>query len=432
MRTLLKNCLILGKELKDILIEDGYIINTGKANYRVDDTIDVKGYIVIPGAIDPHVHMRDPGFTYKEDWLSGSIGALTSGVTTVFDMPNTIPPTIDTSGLLEKRKAGEKSIVNYGFHFGATKDNFIEIEKAKNIAGIKVFLSSNANFIIEDKDTLRKVFETAKKIDKPVVVHSELEGCIRKNLEMFKHPAIFDHNKIRSKECAIEATKLILELAKETGVTLYIAHITTKEELELVEKARGENVKVFVEATPHHIFLDETYLKDFGNFLKVNPPLRSVEDRLALFEAVVQGKIDTIGSDHAPHTRDEKTRPYPMAPAGIPGVETTMPLLINEALKGRLSFERLVELTSKNASRIFRMRARGEIKEGFFADLVVINPEENFTIKNDRLFTKAKFSPFEGRVLKGKIYLTMVNGIIKFFDGRIINTSKGMEVHFYD
>jgi len=432
MRLLLKNCCISGREVKDILIEDGYILNIGKAFLRADETIDIKGNIVLPGAIDPHVHFRDPGFTYKEDWLSGSKAAVSGGVTTVLDMPNTNPPTINETGLLEKRRAAKKSIVNYGFHFGATEDNFLELENAKNIAGIKIFLSSNANFIIESGDALKKIFEISKRINKPVVVHSEMDSCIKKNLEMFKNPDIFDHNKIRGRTCAIEATKLILKLAKEMGFTLYIAHITTKEELELIEKAKEDNLKIFVEVTPNHLFLDETCLKDSGNFVKVNPPLRTAEDREALFKAVVEGKIDTIGTDHAPHTVSEKLKPYPLAPSGIAGVETMMPLLINEVLEDKLSFERLEELTSKNASRIFKIKLRGEIKEGFFADLVAVSHKETFKIESKHLFTKAKFSPFDGKILKGRIYLTIVNGIIKFFDGKIVDESGGREVEFYE
>ncbi len=432
MRLLLKNCSILGKEIKDILIENGYIINIGKSFLKAQKTIDINGNIVLPGAIDPHVHFRDPGFTYKEDWLSGSKGAASAGITTVLDMPNTNPPTINKTGLLEKRKTAKKSIVNYGFHFGATGNNFSEMEKTKNIAGIKVFLSSNASFIIEDKDVLKKVFETAKKINKPVIVHSEDNRCIKKHSALFMDPTIYDHNKIRSRECAIKSTDLILKLAKETEATLYIAHITTKEELKLIEKAKEEDVNVFAEVTPNHLFLDESCLSRLGNFAKVNPPLRTAEDREALFKAAISGKIDTIGTDHAPHTKKEKMKPFILAPSGMPGVETMMPLLIDAFLKNKLDFERLSEITAKNASQIFKIKKRGTIKEGFFADLIVVNPKETFLIQSKNLFTKAKFTPFDGMILKGRIYLTIVNGIVKFFNGKIVNTSSGKEVEFYE
>ncbi|HHE39442.1 MAG TPA: dihydroorotase [Candidatus Cloacimonetes bacterium] len=429
MKILLKKCKLING-FKDIIIEGEKIIDikpcgnsplergatsvAGCVETDFDQIIDIKGNLVIPGVIDPHTHIRDLQQSEKEDWLSASKAALAGGVTTVFDMPNTIPATTNLINLNLKREVAKKTLINYKFFIGATNFNQKDIEeilvsKSTDIAGIKVFLAgSSNNDTVSYNEVLKSIFQIAKKYDKIVTVHTEMQTCLNEWRDRLPYKTVFKHNAIRNRQCSIKGTKLVLELAEKVGNKICIAHCSTKEEIEIIRKYKKNN-PVYCEVTPHHLLLNESILEKVGNFGKVNPPLRTEKDNIALWEAIHDGTIDFMGTDHAPHKREEKLLNYSQAPSGLPGLETGLHLLLNEVNKGNLSLEKLVELTSKNASKIFDIQKRGEIKVGNYADLTVIDMNKKWKIDAKEFKTKAKYSPFDGMEVKGKAITTFVN-----------------------
>jgi dihydroorotase len=426
MSVILKNCLLI-EGLSNILIEEGKIVDIKPSEQSetfgtVNETIDIKGNLVIPGVIDAHVHVRDLQQAYKEDWETASMAALAGGVTTIFDMPNTLPATINLKNLNIKRKAAEMSLVNYKFFIGATNSNQKDIEEildknAPDIAGIKVFLAGSvSNETVTDEDILKQVFELAKQYDKVVVIHTELQELLDKWQQRLPYNNILKHNAIRNRQCAIKGTELVLRLSEVIGNKIYIAHVSTFEEIELIKKYKCNN-QVFCEVTPHHLLLNESILEKVGNIGKVNPPLRSEKDNAALWQAINNGIADTIGTDHAPHTIEEKQQEYEKAPSGFPGLETCLLLLLNEVNEGNLKLEKLIELTSNNPAKIFQLEKRGEIKVGNFADLSVIDLNKKWKINASAFRSKAKYSPFDGIEVKGKVMMT-------FVDGKILDVSK--------
>lgn len=430
MSLLLINALFHDKQIANIYIEGERIVEIGDNEPDADHVIDLQGLLVLPGMIDVHAHLRDMELAYKEDWLSGSQAAAAGGVTTIFDMPNTKPATFDKSSLAEKRKAAQKSVVNYGFNFGINKYNLNDVRAAEHIAAIKMFMAeSSSGRVVEGSDLIAEIFELSREIDKPVIVHSELQSCVESYERRF--PATIDnHNNIRNRECAIKSTEILIKLAREAGNRLYLAHISTAEEIELIRQAKAQGTEtIFCEITPHHLLINEDILKTVGNHGKVNPPLRTAQDNQALLEGIRNGTVDTIGSDHAPHSLGEKSRAYPDAPSGFPGFETTMPLLLNEAYHERLSVDRIVELTAYNPSQIFRIKDRGHIIPGAYADLVAVDPGRQWVIDPSKFFTKAMYSPFKGLNVHGKVSLTVVNGHVVYHN-EVMNAWQGKEVEF--
>jgi dihydroorotase len=341
---------------QNILIENERIRYIGKNLIPCDIEIDIKNKIVIPGLIDPHTHIRDLQQSDKEDWQSASKAALKGGITTVFDMPNSKPPTINIEFLNLKRQKAVNASINYWFNIAATKSNIKElteilISNPKDIAGIKLFLAgSNSNEYVDDLDTLKRICNISQKYDYPLIVHTELQQCINKYSEHVANADVKDHNYIRNRECSYKGTELMIKLAKEIGNTVYLAHISTAEEIELIKENKSK-CNIFCESTPHHLLINESILYNIGNFGKVNPPLRTLNDNLRIMNGIHESVIDTIGSDHAPHLLSEKNKSYQEAPAGFPGLETLLPLLLNEVNKGNISLNKLIELTSYNVSK---------------------------------------------------------------------------------
>lgn len=386
--------------MKDILIKEDKILSVSKAgnisniNNSEQDVIDCACKLVMPGIIDPHVHFREPGMTQKEDFLTGSMAAAAGGITTVLDMPNTIPPLTSVELLDEKRTLAKKSIVNYGFHFGAAPDNLEEIKHAKNIASVKVFMNqSTGKLMIDDDVVLDGIFANSRL----VAVHAEGE-----------------------------MVQKAINLSKKHNTMLYLCHVSKAEELEVIRNAKAEKRgSIFVEVTPHHLFLTEQDDKD--SFTKMKPQLKSVDDQKALWQAVEDGIVDTIATDHAPHTIEEKSSfqfPY-----GVPGCETLLPLLLNAVNEGKLSISRLQQLCCENPVRIFCMKGKGRIEEGYDADLVVVDMDMVKKVDNKLLLTKCKWSSFHGKILKGWPVITIVNGNVVFDHGRI-NDIKAKEIEF--
>ncbi len=415
MKTLLSNCQTQ-EGIKNILIEDQYIMYIGIDFPESDARLDCSGKIVLPGMIDPHVHVRDLEMAYKETWETASKAAINGGITTFLDMPNTKPETYNLSGLETKRRAAEKSLVNFKIHLGATENSLPELreilrDNPADVAGIKVFLAgSSSNEVVENPQTLAEIFRLAKEYDKVILVHSEMQSILDKWHDRITEKTIQNHNSLRNREAAIEGTKLVLHLAEEIGNKLYICHISTQEEINLIRKAKQSNDNIFCEVTPHHLILNETILKQAGNFGKVNPPLRTKEDNEALLTAIKDGTIDCIGSDHAPHSIKEKKQEYSQAPSGFPGLETAIPMTFRLVKERHVSLERYSQLISGKAARIFNIEKRGEIKDGNFADLIVIDPQQEWIIEAEKFQTKAKYSPFEGMMANCEIKMCFVEG----------------------
>jgi len=402
---------------KNLFLEEGKISEITSKKMPAEETINAKGKIILPGAIDCHVHFREPGMTHKGDWSSESRAAACGGITTVIEMPNTIPATSTVEALKEKKEiAGKKSYCNYGIHFGAEKENLSEIEKAKGIASIKVFMgASTGNLLIEDAETLEKVFMAAKKLNRIVTLHAEEEQIIRENTEKAKRNgwnSVKYHNKIRSSEAEVKAIKKALELQERIGNKMHFCHVSTAQGMKLIDKAKKQSKKISCEVAPHHLFLHEGKLKELKNYGKMNPPLREKKDCAALWKALDAGTVDLIATDHAPHTREEKEKDYWSAPSGVTGVETMLPLMLNAVNEKKISLQRMMELTAQNPCKVYGIKSKGFIAKGFDADLIVVDLKKEQKIKGEELKCKCGWSPFEGIKLKACVEKTIIGGEI--------------------
>ena len=375
--------------------------------------IDVEGKLIMPGVIDVHTHMREPGVTYKEDFATGSRACVKAGVTTFYDMPNTIPTTTTEENLLEKKKlASEKSIVNFGIHFGGSKnDNVEEIKKVlknEEVNTVKIFMNvSTGEMLIEDDEILAKVFENSKL----VLVHAENEMIDK-----------------------------AIELNKNYGSGLYVCHIPSAEEMKKVINAKKNsdvNTKehpVYAEVTPHHLFLNTEIRESTERnkmLLRMKPELREKSDNEFLWEAINRGEVDTIGTDHAPHLISEKLEKITF---GMPGVETSLALMINAYNEGKISLEMIQKLMCENPAKIMKIEKRGKLQEGYFADVIVVDTKKEWIVGiDDTIESKCGWTPYENWRLKGKNIMTIVNGEIVYENGKINeNVKSGKEVKFYD
>ncbi len=432
-KLILNNGLILlDNELKkrNLLIENKTIAGISETPYEGGNIINCSDQWVLPGAIDPHVHFRTPGGEHKEDWKTGSKAAVAGGITTVLDMPNTNPPTTTSERLNEKRKtANSNSLCNYGFYFGASINNLDEIEKINNIAAIKIYFgSTTGSLLVNDSHYLT---ELIKRTRFPLAFHAENEALMKKNISKLKDinkagPRI--HGVIRDEEVARSAVEEILALAKDHKVTIYLCHVSTQREFELIERAK-QSMDIYCEVTPHHLFLNEELLDRIGHFGKVNPPLRKEKDRKFLYDALIHGKIDTIGTDHAPHLKKEKMQDYLKAPSGMPGLETMLPLLLTEVYHGNLAVGQLAQLTGGNAAKIFSLKNKGSLSPGFDGDLMIIHPNKSYSITSERLYTKVGWNPFEGQTLYGEVDQTIVLGQLAYKQGTFFDVH-GEEVTY--
>ncbi len=357
--------------------------------------------LALPALIDPHVHFRTPGATQKEDWITGARAAISGGVTTVLDMPNTEPLTIDQQTFNQKKELIESQLqeigipLRYKLYLGATAENSDEFFGLQGeIAGVKLYMgSSTGDLLVADADAQEKVFLAAASAALVVAVHAEDEQEIQKQRANIANPTLEDHARIRHRGVAATAMKRAIAAAEKTRTKVYFCHISTAEEVELIAAAKKQGIKVFAEVTPHHLFLDESHLESLGTLGQMNPPLRMPADQLALWQGVADGVIDTIGSDHAPHTLEEKAVAYPKSPSGVPGIETTLPLLLTAAKQGRIALEKIVELTRTNAQKIFGLPDND--------DWVIVDLDKKKTVENSMLKTKCGWSPFLGWMLTG-------------------------------
>lgn len=442
-RILIKNAKIVNEGSifeGDVLIENDLIVEISDSiSLKTSDckVIDAEGSYLMPGAIDDQVHFREPGLTHKGDIESESKAAVAGGITSFIEQPNTVPNAVTQEILEDKYEiAAEKSFANYSFMMGATNDNLEEVLKTnpKNVAGIKIFLgSSTGNMLVDKEETLEKIFSSTPML---IAVHCEDETTIQNNLAAYKEQygddiPVTAHHLIRSAEaCYISSSKAVA-LAKKTGARLHIFHLSTAKEMELfTNKIPLEDKKITAEVCVHHLwFTDEDY-KTKGNFIKWNPAVKTADDRKELWKALNDGRIDVIATDHAPHTKEEKEQSYLKAPSGGPLVQHAVVAMFEAHHQGKITVEKIVEKMCHNPAKIFKIEKRGFIKEGYYADLVIVNPSLPWSVKPENILYKCGWSPFENFTFKSRITHTFVNGEMVYNNFKVKDIRAGKRLLF--
>ena len=422
----------IDKDLKnqDIGIKDNKIVEIGKISNKTSEVVDAAGLTVLPGCIDTQVHFREPGSTDAEDLHSGSRAAIVGGITSVFEMPNTNPP---TSNKIEFRKkldlAKNRMFCNYAFYFGATPDNASELADLKDLegcCGIKLFAgSSTGNLLVQHEADIEKVFQSSSKV---VSVHSEDEEILNMRKKMIKEGDVLTHPLWRNEECAISSTRRIVRIAERYKKKAHILHVTTKQEIDFLSQHKGN---ITFEITPQHltIFAPDCYEK-LGTYAQMNPPLRDKSHYDRLWYGVRNNFLDIIGSDHAPHLKANKEKNYPNSPSGMPGVQTLMPVMLNHVNNEKLSLKQLMDFVCENPVKIFGIKNKGFIKEGFDADFTIVDMNKKILIKNKNIESKCGWSPFDSFEFKGTPVLTIVGGQIRMRDGQILGEPGGKPLFF--
>lgn len=422
----------------DLLIE-GNIIKKVAENIDISDVsvIDAKGCYVIPGLIDDQVHFREPGLTHKANIATESRAAAAGGITSFIEQPNTVPNATTQELLQDKFDIAEKtSYVNYSFMFGGTNDNLEELLKTdpKNVAGIKLFLgSSTGNMLVDNPEVLEKIFSSTQMI---ISVHCEDEDTIRKNTAFYKKQYGDDipmelHPVIRSEEaCYISSSKAV-ELAKKTGARLHVFHLSTKKETALFRNDIPlEEKQITAEVCVHHLWFSDEDYKTKGSHIKWNPAVKTAKDRNGLWTALLDDRIDVIATDHAPHTLEEKSNPYTSAPSGGPLVQHALLALLEKVKEGYISIEKLIEKACHNPAKLFQIEKRGFIREGYFADVVIVDTNQSLTVAEDNILYKCGWSPFEGTTFSASVRKTFVNGNLIYNEGVFNDKIKGMRLTF--
>lgn len=423
----------------DLLIENEIISQIGesisaKPNYTI---VDAEGSFLLPGVIDDQVHFREPGLTHKGTIATESKAAVAGGTTSFIEQPNTVPNAI-TQELLEQKYeiARQSSYANYSFMMGGTNTNLDELLKTnpKNVAGIKLFLgSSTGNMLVDDQEALEKIFLSTKML---IAVHCEDEGTIKANLEQYKAeygeniPVKF-HHLIRSTEACYLSSSRAIELAKKTGARLHVFHLSTAKEMELfTNKIPLEEKQITAEVCVHHLWFTDKDYETKGSLIKWNPAVKTQDDQDALWKALLDDRIDVIATDHAPHTLEEKNNPYMSSPSGGPLVQHSLVLMMEAYAKGKISVEKIVEKMCHNPARIFKIEKRGFVREGYFADLVIVNPHLPWNVKKENLLYKCGWSPLEGMNLKSRVTHTFVNGKLVYQNGKVKEVLAGQRLTF--
>lgn len=438
MKTLIKGATIVNEgrafsgciAFDDDIITDIFENQQPDASY--DNVIDASGCYILPGVIDDHVHFREPGLTDKADIDSESKAAAAGGVTTYFDMPNTLPQTTTSEALEEKFSiAATKSHVNYSFFFGATNDNVADFSNLDihRIPGIKLFMgSSTGNMLVDKREALERIFTTAPM---PIMAHCEDTDIINRNMQEAKangcdDPDISLHMHIRSEEACYNSTKLAVDLAKASGARLHVAHLTTARELELF----GSDSNITAEATVGHLFFTSDDHQQLGAKIKVNPAIKTASDRDALRQALSNGKIDVVGTDHAPHLLHQKQGGSSKATSGMPMIQFSLVTMLELVDNGVLTIERLAELMCHNPARLFEVRQRGFLRKGYHADMVIVRPNSAWTVTKDSILSKCGWSPMEGHTYNWKVEKTICNGHIVYSNGTVDSNYIGRPVTF--
>ncbi len=431
---LIKNgsCFIEGNIKKvDLAVNNSKIQTIGNLKkLNAKNEIDAKNLLVLPGIIDTQVHFREPGSTESEDLNSGSRAAVMGGVTSVFEMPNTNPPTSSNENFLNKLKlAKNRMFCNYAFYFGATPNNYNDLKSLKNLegcCGIKLFVgSSTGNLLVKNEEDIEKVFLNSSKI---VSVHSEDEEILNTRKKLIETGNVKTHIVWRNEECAISSTRKIVKIAKRLNKKAHILHVSTKEEIDFLSQHKGN---ITFEITPQHLTLVAPDCYDsLGTYAQMNPPIRNKEHQDRLWYAVKNNFVDIIGSDHAPHLKINKNKRYPESPSGMTGVQTLLPIMLNHINENRLSINQLISFVCENPAKIFNIRNKGYIKEGFDADLTIVDMNKIKKIDDNNIESKCKWTPFHGKEVKGFPVITIVNGSIKMKNGEITGKPEGKPLKF--
>jgi dihydroorotase len=422
-----------GEGVRDIAIRGGRIAELGRFEKdAAAEVIDCKGLHILPGVIDTQVHFREPGLTHKEDLETGSRSAVMGGVTAVFEMPNTDPLTVTEQAFTDKVNLGRHRMhCDFAFFIGGTRENVAdlpELERAPGCAGVKVFIgSSTGALLVEDDESLRRIF---KVIRRRAAFHAEDEYRLneRKPLRVENDPSSHPH--WRDEAAALIATERLVKIAHETGKRIHVLHISTKQEIEFL---RDHKDVATCEATPHHLTLaaPECYER-LGSRAQMNPPVRSSDHRDGIWRGIEQGIIDVLGSDHAPHTLEEKTKAYPSSPSGMTGVQTLVPVMLDHVNAGRLSLQRFVDLTSAGPARIYNIARKGRIAVGYDADFTVVDLKRSETITNQWVASKAGWTPYDGVRVTGWPVGTFVRGKRVMWQSEIVTPSVGEPVRFLE
>lgn len=441
MRTLIKNGTIVSEGrsfLGDLVVNGEQIeeIYEGKAPRGIyDQVIDASGCFVLPGVIDDHVHFREPGLTRKADIESESRAAAFGGVTSYFEMPNTNPQTTTLEALEDKFALGaQKSHVNYSFFFGATNDNVDSFDRldVHRIPGIKLFMgSSTGNMLVDKYESLQQIFVKAKKLGLPVMTHCEDTDIINRNMAAYQKkygedPDVKFHPEIRSVEACYESSSLAVKLAKESGAHLHIAHVTTARELEFF----GKDENITGEAVIAHLYFSDEDYADKKAFIKCNPAIKTVKDRQALREALADGRISVVGTDHAPHEWKDKQGGCAKAASGMPMVQFSLVSMLELVDEGVLSIERMVEVMSHHPAKLFQVDKRGFLRPGYQADIVIVRPHTAWTVQKEIIQSKCGWSPMEGHEYQWQVEQTICNGHLIYNKGEFDEAYRGEELTF--
>ena len=424
-------CFIGGNlEKIDIGISKGKISHIGNLKEeKSKNIIDVSDKIVLPGLMDTQVHFREPGSVDAEDLHSGSRAAIVGGITSVFEMPNTNPPTTNFEEFEKKINLGKRMYCNHAFYFGATAENYQYLEKLKDLdgcCGIKLFAgSSTGNLLVDKEEDIEKVFKHASKV---VAVHSEDEEILKLRKKLIEKGNVKTHPVWRNEEVAISSTRKIVKIAKRLNKKAHILHVTTKEEVDFLSQNKGN---ITFEITPQHLtmYAPDCYNK-LGSYAQMNPPIRDKSHYDRLWYAVRNNYNDTIGSDHAPHLKINKQKSYPESPSGMPGVQTILPVMLNHMNDGKIKLNQIIKFLCENPVKIFGIKNKGYIKKDFDADFTIIDLNKVIEIKNENIESKCGWSPFSGHKFKGAPINTIIAGEIKMKDGKIIGEPTGRPLSF--
>jgi len=431
MKTLIRNATVVlpeGTLPTSVLIDGGQIAAIDPAIHTQAETVvDAAGLHLIPGVIDDQVHFREPGLTHKEDLRHASRACAKGGVTTFLDMPNTTPNTTTQARLDEKLAlAAERSLVNYGFYIGATPDNLDDLRRAQRTPGIKIFISSSTgDLLVDDQDALERIFgETTL----PLCAHCESETIIRANSQRYAGTQdVADHSRIRDHQAAVACTRRALDLAVRHQHRFHVLHVSTGAETQLVADHRG---LITAEVCPHHLFFSVDDYPRLGTLAQMNPSLKTQQDGAQLWQALLDGRLQVVATDHAPHTLQEKQRPYPQSPSGVPAVENSLALMLNQANQGRCTIEQIVHWMCDAPARVWDIVGKGRIAVGYDADLVLVDMNKTAVIRNEEQQTKCGWSPWHGETLQGWPVRTWVRGHEVFRDGRFDESRGGAEAAY--
>ncbi len=420
----------LGK--RDIAVHQGRIVGIGSLDgFAAAETLDCAHLHILPGVIDSQVHLREPGAEHKEDLETGGRAAVKGGVTSVFEMPNTKPLTVTAAALADKvARASNRMYCDFAFYMGGTRENIADLaafEKLPGCAGIKVFMgSSTGELLVEDDGGVAQILVHS---NRRVAFHSEDEFRLRQRLGEQVAGDAASHPVWRDAEAARLCTERLIRIARQTGKRIHVLHVSTAEEMPLL--AANKDVAT-VEVTPHHLTLSSDDYARLGTRLQMNPPVRGKEHQRAIWQALQSGIVDVLGSDHAPHTLEEKAKPYPQSPSGMPGVQTLVPVMLDHVNKGRLSLERFVDLTSHGPQRIFGMARKGRVAEGYDADFTIVDLAKTRTITNAWIASKCGWTPYDGYKVKGWPQGTIVRGRKVMWNDEIMGDAQGQAIRFIE